>query len=84
MSGSEEKISPELQQFLLNEQAKAQMQQTVARLTDTCWDKCVGTPGRSLGSREEACLSDCAKRFIETTQFIIQRFQQKASAGGGF
>lgn len=68
MSGSEEKISPELQQFLLNEQAKAQMQQTVARLTDTCWDKCVGTPGRSLSSREEACLSDCAKRFIETTQ----------------
>ena len=24
--------------------------------------------GRSLSSREEACLSDCAKRFIETTQ----------------
>lgn len=29
------------------EQAKAQMQQTVARLTDTCWDKCIGTPGGS-------------------------------------
>ncbi len=68
MSASEEKMSPELQQFLMNEQAKAQMQQTVARLTDTCWDKCAGTPGRSLSSREEACLSDCAKRFIETTQ----------------
>lgn len=33
------------------EQAKAQMQQTVARLTDTCWDKCIGTPGGS-SSRE--------------------------------
>lgn len=29
----------------VQEQAKAQMQQTVARLTDACWDKCVGTPG---------------------------------------
>ena len=29
----------------VQEQAKAQMQQTVARLTDACWDKCIGTPG---------------------------------------
>ncbi|CAL5218472.1 g157 [Coccomyxa viridis] len=86
MSASEEeKMSPELQQFLMAEQAKAQMQQTVARLTDTCWDKCIGTPGRSLSSREESCLSECAKRFIETTQFVVQRFRSKASgADSGF
>ena len=30
----------------VQEQAKAQMQQTVARLTDACWEKCIGTPGR--------------------------------------
>lgn len=70
MSAADEKISPELQSFLVQEQAKAQMQQTVARLTDQCWEKCIGTPGRSLSSREEACLSDCAKRFIETTQVL--------------
>ena len=35
-----------------------------------CWDKCIGTPGRSLTSREQACLSDCAKRFIESTQVL--------------
>ncbi len=23
------------------------MQQTVARLTDACWEKCIGTPGRA-------------------------------------
>lgn len=62
------KVSPELQQFLAQEQQKAQLQQTISALTSTCWDKCVGTPGRYLGSREEQCLSDCAKRFLETTQ----------------
>ena len=31
----------------VQEQAKAQMQQTVARLTDACWEKCIGTPGRA-------------------------------------
>lgn len=33
---------------LLREQA--QLQQTIARLTDECWDKCMGTPGGVLES----------------------------------
>ena len=63
------------------------IQQTVARITDVCWDTCItGTPGRSFSSKESACMSECAKRFIETTQFVIARFQSKAredAAGGG-
>lgn len=39
------KASPQLQQFIVQEQAKAQLQQTVARLTDECFDKCIGNPG---------------------------------------
>ena len=80
---AEKGVSPELQRFLAQEQAKAQLQRTISELTSTCWDKCVGTPGRYLGSREEACLSDCAKRFLETTQFIMQRAQQQSSRSGG-
>ena len=66
-----------------------QIQQTVARITDVCWDTCLpGTPGRSLSSKEQACVSECAKRFIEATQFVIARFQARAredaaSGGGG-
>jgi len=64
------------------------IQQTVARITDVCWDTCLpGTPGRSLSSKEQACVSECAKRFIEATQFVIARFQSRAredAAGGGF
>ena len=40
--------SAQMTQFLVQEQAKAQLQQTVARLTDECFDKCVGNPGQSL------------------------------------
>ncbi len=61
----------------------SQIQQTVARVTEVCWDKCVGYPGRALSSRESSCMADCAKRFVETTQFIVQRFQAKAGAEGG-
>lgn len=74
--------SLELQRFVQQEQAKAQIQRTISELTSTCWDKCIGTPGRYLGSREEACLSDCAKRFLETTQFIMQRAQQQSQRSG--
>lgn len=79
-----DKMTPEMQEFIMREQMRAQVQQTVARVTDVCWDKCIGTPGRSLSSREESCLSECAKRFIDTTQLVVQRFQQQAGQSGGF
>ena len=41
--------SPQLQQFIAQEQAKAQLQQTVSRLTEECWDKCISSPGPAGG-----------------------------------
>ncbi|GAB4814078.1 hypothetical protein N2152v2_001124 [Parachlorella kessleri] len=67
--------SAQMTQFLVQEQAKAQLQQTVARLTDECFDKCVGNPGNYLSSREQACLDNCSRRFLETTQFVVKYFQ---------
>lgn len=68
MAGEGKGVSREMQQFLAQEQQKAQLQQTISALTSTCWDKCISSPGRYFSSREEACLADCAKRFLETTQ----------------
>lgn len=65
--------------YMAETPAEFQMQQTVATVTEKCWEKCIGTPGRYLSSREESCMSDCARRFIDTTQFIIQRAQSRAS-----
>jgi len=141
--------SPQLQQFILQEQAKAQvgwapdpagsglagepallitgrhlvrlqLQQTVSRLTEECWDKCISSPGQAmsfarccslsapaarrppawcppapallarlvhssagnyLSSREQACLDNCARRFLDTTQFVVKYFQAKAGGG---
>jgi import inner membrane translocase subunit TIM8 len=113
----QQKVSAELQQFLAQEQAKAQvrgppgrcehthahhqplraaaahrpaarparaqLQQTVSRLTDECWDKCISSPGSYLSSREQACLSNCARRFLDTTQFVVKYFASKGGGGGG-
>ncbi|KAG7670423.1 hypothetical protein Ndes2526B_g00175 [Nannochloris sp. 'desiccata'] len=83
MTDPNQKVSPQLQQFIMQEQAKAQLQQTISRLTDECWDKCMSSPGNSLSSREQACLDNCARRFLDTTQFVVKYFQSKASQGGG-
>lgn len=47
------------------------MQQMVARITEVCFDKCMGTPGRSLSNREGSCLRDCAKRYLDATQVQV-------------
>jgi len=83
MATAQPQVSPELQNFLRQEQARAQMQQTIAKLTDVCWNKCMtGTPGSYLSSREQACFDNCAKRFLDTTQYVIQRFAHQQNAGG--
>jgi import inner membrane translocase subunit TIM8 len=83
MSGPQDAAaSAQLQAFLEREQQVAQVQQMIATLTDVCWEKCISSPGSYLSGRESSCLENCAKRFIETTQFILQRASHKAQQGG--
>lgn len=80
-------VSPELAHFIQRESQVAQVQAMVAGLTDVCWDKCMtSAPGTSLTSKETYCLENCAKRFVETTQFILQRAARGAGGNelGGF
>lgn len=71
-------VSPELQQFIQHQSQVQQVQQMISTLTDVCWDKCISSPGNYLSSKETACLENCTKRFVEVTQFILQRAQHKA------
>jgi import inner membrane translocase subunit TIM8 len=82
MAGQDAQASAQLQAFLEREQQVAQVQQMIATLTDVCWDKCISSPGTYLSGRESSCLENCAKRFIDTTQYILQRASHKAQQGG--
>jgi import inner membrane translocase subunit TIM8 len=56
--------------------------QMIAGLTSECWDKCqVSSSGNYLSGKETSCLSNCALRFVEATQYIMQRAAKKASGG---
>jgi import inner membrane translocase subunit TIM8 len=59
------------------EQHKAVFNELVSLITNKCFEKCVGSPGKSLSSSEQACVSQCTLRFLETNQVILQRLQQQ-------
>jgi mitochondrial import inner membrane translocase subunit TIM8 len=82
MAGVDKGPSRELQAFIEREQQLAQVQQMVATLTETCFEKCVSSPGSYLSSRETSCIENCAKRFIDATQYILQRAAHKAEGAG--
>lgn len=76
---SPDQADPELQRFLAVEGQKAKFQQHVHNLTEMCWEKCIDKTGAKLESRQQSCLSNCVERFIDTSNFILNRLSQKGS-----
>mmetsp|Transcript_16758 Transcript_16758/g.24125 ORF Transcript_16758/g.24125 Transcript_16758/m.24125 type:complete len:96 (+) Transcript_16758:182-469(+) len=78
---SEESAQLEMQAFIEAENQKAAIQAAISKLTETCWDKCVGKPGARLSGGEQECISNCAERFIDTSQFVMQRMAKLSVDG---
>ncbi|XP_070502132.1 mitochondrial import inner membrane translocase subunit Tim8 [Chironomus tepperi] len=76
LSGGDQKVDSELQEFLLVEKQKAQVNAQIHEFNDICWDKCVDKPGSKLDSRTETCLNNCVDRFIDTSLLITNRLAQ--------
>lgn len=66
---------PGMQRFVEMETQRQRFQQLVHSLTDRCWDSCMGTPGQKLDSRTEACITNCVERFIDTTNYVVNRLE---------
>lgn len=66
----------ELQEFLMIEKQKAQVNAQIHEFNDICWEKCIGKPGSKLDNSTETCLSNCVDRFIDTSLLVTQRFAQ--------
>ena len=59
------------------EKERAMANEVVAKITSSCWDKCVDKPGSKFSSSETSCLSNCALRYMDMTMLIMKRFQQQ-------
>jgi import inner membrane translocase subunit TIM8 len=67
------------------EQQKSVIQQAIAKLTETCFEKCVNQPGKELSSSERNCIANCAGRYLDSSVFVVNRMMAKRqqNQGGG-
>ncbi|XP_029815037.1 mitochondrial import inner membrane translocase subunit Tim8 A [Manacus vitellinus] len=47
-------------------------------------EKCMDKPGPKLDSRAETCFVNCVERFIDTSQFILNRLEQTQKSKSAF
>ncbi|KAH8304756.1 hypothetical protein KR215_011726 [Drosophila sulfurigaster] len=73
----------ELQEFLMIEKQKAQVNAQIHEFNEICWEKCIGKPSTKLDHATETCLSNCVDRFIDTSLLITQRFAQMLQKQSG-
>ncbi|RZF32685.1 hypothetical protein LSTR_LSTR004113 [Laodelphax striatellus] len=67
---------PQMQKFIEEQVQKQRFQNLVSELTSKCWDTCIDKPTPRLESRAEACLVNCVERFMDSTHFVLNRFEQ--------
>jgi len=51
-------------------------QHLVHDLTDQCWEVCMDKPSTRLEPKTESCLVNCVQRFIDTTNFVVNRLEK--------
>lgn len=68
----------ELKNFIEGETQKQRLQYLIHELTDRCWDACIDKPGPRMDSRTENCIQNCVNRFIDTTNFIVEKLEKSS------
>ena len=71
--GGQPDVNPEMQRFIEMESEKARFQANVHTFTDLCWEKCVDKIANRADAKTEQCLSNCVDRFMDTTQFVVNK-----------
>ncbi|KDN35681.1 hypothetical protein K437DRAFT_260323 [Tilletiaria anomala UBC 951] len=74
MSAQERKETIKAQ--VTNELAMANAQQ----LIEKCYAKCVPSPGGSLSSKEQQCLSRCLERYFEAFNLVSSTYVRRVAS----
>ncbi|GFO47490.1 mitochondrial import inner membrane translocase subunit tim8 a [Plakobranchus ocellatus] len=66
---------PGVQRFVNQETQKQRFHGLVHEMTDRCWDTCMGNPSTKLDSKTENCIRNCVDRFLDTSNFVVNRLE---------
>ncbi|KAM0699879.1 hypothetical protein Q7P36_000090 [Cladosporium allicinum] len=72
------KDKQELNQFVVGETQKAQIQSTIHELNSVCFKKCI--TGRmaagSLERNEDTCMKNCVDRYMDANMTVIRHLEK--------
>lgn len=60
--------------------------QLINQINENCFERCVGTPGSSLSSSEQTCLSRCMNMYMQSWNVVsrvyVTRLRKESAASG--
>mmetsp|Transcript_16670 Transcript_16670/g.20573 ORF Transcript_16670/g.20573 Transcript_16670/m.20573 type:complete len:122 (+) Transcript_16670:167-532(+) len=62
-----------LQQAIMEEQQKQQIQAAIMKISELAFEKCVSRPSESLSSSEKSCISNTTERYLDCSMFVTGR-----------
>ncbi|CAF0996768.1 unnamed protein product [Rotaria sp. Silwood1] len=71
---------PHLASFIEQENQKQRFQSVVHSLTEQCWELCAPSISSRLDGKTETCLANCVERFIDSSNYIINKLGQEGAA----
>mmetsp|Transcript_21527 Transcript_21527/g.30156 ORF Transcript_21527/g.30156 Transcript_21527/m.30156 type:complete len:87 (+) Transcript_21527:168-428(+) len=81
MDAAINQLTPEQRQaVMINAQQEANqkiMQAMMNKMTSICYEKCTGTSGDKLDSREQSCLAHCQDRYLDVRQQVQEALQRR-------
>ena len=79
-SASQGIADPQLAAFIEQENQKQRFQSVVHTLTEQCWELCAPAISSRLDGKSETCLANCVERFIDSSNYIINKLGQEGAA----
>ena len=70
----------QLASFIEQENQKQRFQTVVHSLTEQCWELCGPSISSRLDGKTETCLANCVERFIDSSNYIINKLGQEGAA----
>jgi import inner membrane translocase subunit TIM8 len=79
-SSSQGIADAQLASFIEQENQKQRFQSVVHSLTEQCWELCAPSISARLDGKSETCLANCVERFIDSSNYIINKLGQEGAS----
>jgi len=79
-----DQLTPEQQRAVMMraqmEANESVMQAMMEKMTKSCFEKCAGTSGDRLDSREQSCMASCQDRYLDVRQQVMHALEKRQSS----